>query len=154
MEKIYYLKMWGEQVSEDIIIKFWEELRDEIGNDYPQVKSFVRPLIQAWVVPSDFYIKAIEGLLSSGHLNDTSKIEYGTTIKHENASACVFFLNDDRTWLIIKRKNWGFSLEHDLKHELSHIYESTLLLKWCALKKINLTEKAPRLGEIDQDLFY
>ena len=54
MEKIYYLKMWGEQVSEDIIIKFWEELRDEIGNDYPQVKSFVRPLIQAWVVPSDF----------------------------------------------------------------------------------------------------
>ena len=61
-------------------------------------------------------------------------MEWGT--KCTTPSALTFFADADQTWIILKCDGYGYSLEVDLKHELLHLWEAKLGLKWGTLTKV------------------
>jgi hypothetical protein len=127
----------GDWVEPEYIRELWEQTRNELKGRYPKVKDIPMPRISAMTLgPKDFR-RQHRQLLQSQHMRDTGPMEWGSpsTMKTSDLpSACVFEADEDQGWIILKRtgkKSW--SIEHDLIHELSHIWESALGLRWGTL---------------------
>ncbi len=128
-----HFKFRGKPVSRVILVRIWEEIRLELTSKYP-VDNIEMPNIQALVLNYKNFTKALNKLLLSSHIEDTSEIEWGT--KCTTPSALTFFADADQTWIILKCDGYGYSLEVDLKHELLHLWEAKLGLKWGTLTKV------------------
>jgi len=118
----------GEPVEQATIVRIWEEIKREIAGKYP-VGNIKMPNIKAHVLNRNHFRKVVRKLLWSQHIIDTSEIEWGT--KCTKPSAVTFLAEGE--WIILKCKGYGFSLEDDLRHELLHVWEAKLGLKWGTL---------------------
>jgi hypothetical protein len=127
--------VYGLPVFPEVIKRIWEEIRDELANEYPIVKEIRLPAVQAFIMPSKKYLKLKKQLLTSTHIIDQSEAEWGDKLGAGDSSAALFYSDVQETWVIIKRQGYGYTPEHDLKHELTHIYERILLLPWGSLTK-------------------
>jgi hypothetical protein len=128
-------KFRGKPASRVILVRIWEEIRLELTGKYA-VDNIEMPDIQALVLNYKNFTKAFNKLLLSLHIEDTSEIEWGTKCTSTIPSALIFFADVDQTWIILKCDGYGYSLEVDLRHELLHLWESKLGLKWGTLTKM------------------
>lgn len=129
-----HFKFRGKQVKQAILTRIWEGIRLELASKYP-VDNVELPNTIAMVLNYKNFVKAHKKLLSSSHIEDTSEMEYGakvTTIP----SATTTFADVDQTWIILKCGGYGYSLEVDLRHELLHLWEAKLGLKWGTLTQM------------------
>lgn len=120
----------GKPVNQAILIRIWEEIRVELADKYP-VDDVKMPNIRAMILNYKNFRKALKKLLSSPHIEDTSETEWGAKIT--TPSAVTFYGDVDQTWMVLKCGGYGYSLEVDLRHELLHICEAILGLKWGTL---------------------
>ena len=120
----------GKPVEQAILERIWKEIKLELAGKY-SVDNVEMPNIEALVLSYKKFRKALNKLLSSPHIKDTSEIEWGA--KCTTPSAVTFFIDENQTWAILKCGGYGCSLEADLRHELLHIWEAKLGLKWATL---------------------
>jgi hypothetical protein len=120
----------GKPMSQALLTRIWEEMRLELANKYT-VDDIEIPKIRALILSYKNFMKAYNKLLTSPHIEDTSEIEWGAKVT--TPSAFTFYGDVDQTWVILKCDGYGYSLEVDLRHELLHLWEAELDLKWGTL---------------------
>jgi len=133
-EDFYVLHTSGTFVNPEIIERVWLEIREELSAGYPQASKAMMPKITCCIQNHVKYDRSVKRLLASGHLFLDTKTEYGDEVFRQS-SACVFSTGADppeTEWVILKC-NGRFPLEHDLRHELLHIWESLLQMDWGTL---------------------
>ena len=118
-------------IKQEILRKIWEETRSNLRDTYP-VENISMPKIEAVILANKRFWKAMRQLLSSPHILDESQTEWGESAGV--VSACVFFSDVQRKWMILVCEGLR-PLDQDLKHELLHVWESTLGLQWGTLTR-------------------
>jgi len=118
----------GREISQKRLEQIWEELKKDLIERYPFVSEIKMPCIKAYVVDSKPYMKLQKRLLASSHIRDKALQEWGAPGTPDGSSAAAFYSDVAESWVIIKRKDYGYPLARDLRHELLHIYESIMLL--------------------------
>jgi len=121
----------GREIKQEILKRIWEEMKSNLRSKYP-IENIPMPKIEAVRLTHKRFAKAMKQLLSSPYIMDMSVIEWGETAGF--ASACTFFGDVDQTWVVLVCEGLR-PLEQDLRHELLHIWESTLDLQWGTLTK-------------------
>ena len=116
-----------------MLSRIWEETRLELASKY-NVNNVEMPRIKGIVLSYKRFRKALNRLLSSPQIEDTSEVEWGQ--KTPDPSAFTFFADTDQTWIIVKCSGYGDSLQADLRHELLHLWEAQLELKWGRLDRM------------------
>src|ERR1035437_9146466 len=116
-------------VSQQIIRRIWEQvLQGFIDN--AAISAIEMPKIEAYVLAKEPFIRAQHHLLKSAAIRNDGTIEYGAKDrkagKMPDVSACFF--RDKSAWIIIKREDFGPSLEQDLLYGMGHICRQVLLL--------------------------
>lgn len=117
----------GIPVTEQFLRKIWCELGAKLDKHGYPVENVKMPRITMMIMTEEDFEQTMEQIRSSPHLYDTSKTEYGE--ENETCSALAFFSDVEQTWVILKRER-GYSLRHDVRHELLHIWENALGLPW------------------------
>jgi hypothetical protein len=79
------------------------------------------PRIRGFILSDGEFDKAINLLLSSGAVVDTSETEYGHQVSVSDHSAYVFYADMNKTHIVLIRATSGFTVEEDLEHELEHV---------------------------------
>jgi hypothetical protein len=141
---IYDFKTSGTFVNPEIIERVWLEIREKLSVGYPRASKVIMPKITCCMQYHVKYDRSVKRLLASGHLLLDTEKEYGDKV-FSKSSACVFSSQTDSSeaeWFILKC-NGRFSLEHDLKHELLHVWEKLLQMDWGTLT--NLSEWRQKL---------
>ena len=138
----------GDPIEQEHIRALWEQTRNELRDRYPNVKDIPMPKISAMTLgPKDFR-RQHRQLLQSKHIRGTGPIEWGSPMSASDLpSACVFEADEDQGWIILKRtgkRSW--SIEKDLIHELFHVWESTLGLRWGTLSRKKTPDEDMRLA--------
>ena len=123
----------GEPIEQVILRMIWEETRASLKNEY-LVGNISMPKIEAVILTRKRFRKATKQLLASPHILDMSVIEWGEIVKFPSACAFMAEVEQEQKWIILVCDEL-IPLEQDLKHELLHIWESTLGLKWGTLTK-------------------
>jgi hypothetical protein len=140
----------GDPIEQKYIRHLWEQTRNELKDRYPKVKDIPMPKISAMTLGPENFRRQHRQLLQSKHIRDTGLIEWGSpsTMKTSDLpSACVFEADEDQGWIILKRtgkKSW--SIENDLIHELFHVWESALGLRWGTLSRKKTPDEDMRLA--------
>lgn len=119
----------GKEIKQEILKRIWKAIRLNLRDKYP-VEDISMPKIEAISLTHRRFRKAMKQLETSPHFMDTSGIEWGEEVGFP--SACAFPSDVDQKWIVLVCRGLR-PLEQDLKHELLHIWESTLVLKWGTL---------------------
>lgn len=121
------------RVSQKSLKRMWKIIGKELKEMGYQVNNIQMPKVRAFILSLENFEETTKEL--SPHLMDTSSIEYGET-DSDPPSACAFSIKSamEDYWIILKCQGRN-SLKKDLDHELKHIYESFLGLKWGTLTR-------------------
>ncbi|MFC1894182.1 hypothetical protein ACFLYR_09275 [Chloroflexota bacterium] len=126
------IEIAGYPVTPETLRGIWEDIRSELVSDFPIARSIEMPSVYAFVVPRKEYRRVFKQLKHSKHIINTEKTEWG----EEGApSTSAFAFKSERGWVILKRERFGYAVEADLKHELTHIWEEILGLVWGKLTR-------------------
>lgn len=120
------------KIEEWLIKEIWENIKTRLV-DY-DVKDIKMPVINAFVLKERHYLKACRELAKKSKFRETVLIEYGELFPaiHSAGFAMQDQSEDDEGWLICIRKGKR-SITVNLEHELCHIFEYLLGLKWGTL---------------------
>jgi hypothetical protein len=122
----------GKEIPQERLRKIWEEIREELVAEGYAVENVKLPEVRAFRLKYKKFSRVFRQLEKSSHIRDTYEEEYGEKSNKILPSACVFFSDVDQKWFVLKCDGRGH-IETDLKHELYHLWEDTLKLKWGTL---------------------
>jgi len=113
-------------ISQHKIISVWNEVQIELSQNYPAVKSFKMPQINAFAYPSKEYLLITKSRRQSG-IKIAAVEEYGMEIPNNLLKEeCAFLSCGEIGYVITVRKGYNGSVKHHLTHEIKHIYEHML----------------------------
>lgn len=124
-------------IRPEVIERIWQNIKRELTSDGYPVESIEMPRIAGWTLDTNNLRKAWEITSSSPALVNTSLEEYGEELKEW--SACTIPSNVDQMWRILIWKEMR-PIRKRLRHELLHVWESLLGLKWGALREYQSTK--------------
>jgi hypothetical protein len=128
-------------ISQHKIISVWNEVQIELSKNYPAVKSFKMPQINAWVYPSKQYLLITKYRRQSG-IQIAAVEEYGMEIPNNLLKEeCASLSGGNNYYSITVRKGYGGSVKHHLTHEIKHIYEQMLGLSIGTLTNNSMTPR-------------
>lgn len=89
----------------------WDKIRD---------RDIQLSKIKAFTLSHKEYVKILDKLRKSPHIIDMAEEEWGR--KNIISSACTFFSDVNKTWIILKCKGYH-PLNEDLEYEIKHILD-------------------------------
>ena len=122
---------YKEEVPLETLKKIWEEIRGDLKKKGYQVENVQMPRVRAFVLSRKYFLEINKELLESPHIKDLGEAEYGEK-SNANCSASIFYSDVNQEWIILKCEG-TLPLEVDLNHELRHLCEDFLGLKWGSL---------------------
>ena len=124
-------KFKGREIKQFLIKRIWEDIRQELASDGYLVEGINMPKIDGLTLTTNRLKKAWK---QTSSLLNTSEVEYGQ--KSEKWRASVFFSDVNQLWVILVWEK-ARPIRNEVRHELLHIWESFLGLKWGALTQKN-----------------
>jgi hypothetical protein len=121
-------------IRPDVIERIWQGIKRELASDGYPVESIVMPQITGWTLDMNNLRKAWEKTSSTPALMNMSLVEYGE--ESEKWAAFTFpsvaQTSADQKWMVLLWEGKR-PIRRPLRHELLHIWESLLGLKWGTL---------------------
>jgi hypothetical protein len=121
-------------IGPDVIERTWQGIKRELARDGYPVEATKMPPISGWTLNTENLRKAWEIASSSPSLANTSQEEWGE--RSDEWAACTIPSVDQTSG----GQGWGIliwegmrPIRKPLRHELLHIWESLLGLKWGTL---------------------
>ena len=122
------LVLIGHEIEPSVIEKIWRNIQQELVSRGYAVQGITMPKITGMTLSSNSLMKAWEAVKTFPNLVNQSEAEWGEYL--EKWKACVFPTEEGWTILVWNRAR---PIRNEIRHELSHIWESLLGLQWGTL---------------------
>jgi hypothetical protein len=132
INETYHFNFRGTEIKQGLLKSIWEEIKKELMAKGYSVQDSELPRVRAFRLKFKEFNKKLKELRKSPNIRDKGEEEYGEKEKAGQLSSAFALPLNDQEWIIFKCDGL-FPLKDDLKHELTHVWEHTLRLKWGTL---------------------